>query len=101
MLKDFVGNIKQQMFYQLWKFKLDTMMINHSIYMVWSPGAVSVEFRDVPQRHCFSMLLSTFLYTLGQVHKVKYQLTIFFFFMNIKFNELLSKIGNVLQVLKI
>mgnify|MGYP003690261097 CR=1 FL=1 len=25
--------------------------------MVWSPGAVSVEFRDVPQRRCFSMLI--------------------------------------------
>ena len=41
--------------------------------MVWSPGAVSVDIRDVPQRRCFSMLLY------------------------IQFNELLSEIDNVSQ----
>ena len=54
MLTNFVEDIKQQLFYQL--------IINHFIiennYMIWSPGGVSVEFRDFPQRHCFSMLLS-------------------------------------------
>ena len=60
----FVGNLKQQMFYQLWKYKLETLIINHFIikyiYMVWSPCAVSVEYRDIPQRHCFPVLLSIF-----------------------------------------
>ena len=43
--------------------------------MVWSLGAVSVEFRDVRQRHCFSMLLSI-LYTLlvNSYTEEKYQL---------------------------
>ena len=31
MLTDFLGYIKQQMFYQLSKFKLDTLIINHFI----------------------------------------------------------------------
>ena len=30
--------------------------------MVWSPGVVAVAFRDVPQRHCFPMLLSILYY---------------------------------------
>ena len=42
--------------------------------MVWSPGAVSVEFRDVPRRHsfpCYSLYFNTLL--VGYV-EVKYQL---------------------------
>ena len=31
MLTDLVGDIKQQKFHQLWKFKLDTLIINHFI----------------------------------------------------------------------
>ena len=31
MLTNFVGNIKRQMFYQFWKFKLDMLIINHFI----------------------------------------------------------------------
>ena len=31
MLTNFLGNIKQQIFYQLWKFKLVTLIINHFI----------------------------------------------------------------------
>ena len=42
--------------------------------MVWSPGAVSIEFRDVPQRHCFSKLLSYFNTLLAEYTEVKYQL---------------------------
>ena len=42
MLSNFVENIKQQMFYQLWKFKLNTVLINHfiienNLYGIWSP----------------------------------------------------------------
>ena len=33
--------------------------------MVWLPGTVAVEFRYVPQRRCFSMLLSILYYTYG------------------------------------
>ena len=73
-------------FYQLWKFLLDTLIINQksseTIYMEWSPGAVSVEFRDVPQRHCFSLLLSILQYTFGYTEgytEVKYQLKQSFF----------------------
>ena len=78
---DFIGDIKQQMFYQLWKFKLDTLIIillSNTFHMVWSPGAVSVEFRDLPQRNCFPMVLSIFKYTTLQdmvkYTVVKYQL---------------------------
>ena len=31
MLTNFVEGMKQPMFYQLWKFKLDTLLINHFI----------------------------------------------------------------------
>ena len=31
MLTNFVGDIKQQMFYKFWKFKLETLIINHFI----------------------------------------------------------------------
>ena len=62
MLTHFVGNIKQQVFYHLRKVKLDALIINHlssnTMYMVWLLGAVSVEFREVPRRHCFAVLLS-------------------------------------------
>ena len=48
--------------------------------MVWSPGAVSVEFRDVPQRHCFSVLLFILFNTLLAMYtEVKYQLKQSFF----------------------
>ena len=30
--------------------------------MVWSPGAVSVEIRDVSQRHCFSIFTHCILF---------------------------------------
>ena len=59
------------------------------MYMVWSPGAVSVEFRDVPQRHCFSV----FHTLLARYTEVKYKLNNLFFPMNIKFDELLSEMA--------
>ena len=34
--------------------------------MVWSPGAVACEFRNVPQRLCFSILFSILKYQLKQ-----------------------------------
>ena len=64
--------------------------------MVWSPGAVSVEFRDVPKViafQCYSLYFNTLF---ARYTEVKYQLK-HFFFMNIKFYGLLSEIGNVLQ----
>ena len=65
--------------------------------MVWSAGAVYVEFRDVPQRHCFSMSLSIFQYTLGQVQRSQIPTQSIFLYMNINFEEQLSEIDNVLQ----
>ena len=55
--------------------------------------------RDVPQRHCLSMVKKTidFNRLLVRYREVKYQLKQSFFFTNIKFDELLSEIGNVLQ----
>ena len=54
--------------------------------MVWSPGAVAIEFRDVPQRYCFSMLFYTLLHFWLGTQKF------FFFYMSFVFNELLSEI---------
>ena len=58
----FVSTVKQQTFYKLWKLNLTILIINYKHFIIkWymqSPGAVAVEFRDVPQRHCFSMLHS-------------------------------------------
>ena len=47
MLTIFVGKMKQQMFYWLWKFKSNTLINNHFIikyfkYMIRSPCAVAV-----------------------------------------------------------
>ena len=52
----------------------------------------------VPQRHCFSMVFSIFLYTLGQSKNSNTNLNnLFFLNINIKVDELLSEIDNVLQ----
>ena len=98
MLTNFVGDIKQQMFYQLWKFKLDTLLTYHfifenNLYMVWSPGAVSVTFHTVIVFQCDSLYFNTLL---ARYTEVKYQIKQSFF-KNIKFDELLSEIGNFLQ----
>ena len=66
MLTNFVEGRKQQMFYQLCKFKLDTLLINHFIIENNVYGMVNLRsLRDVPQRHCFSVLLSIVYYTFG------------------------------------
>ena len=98
MLTNFEGHIKQQKFYQLWKFQLYTLLNNHFIIENNLYGMVTRRsLRDVAQRHCFSMLLSIILwYTFARYRIVKYQLKQSFF-KNIKFDELLSEIGNVLQ----
>ena len=58
--------MKQHMFFQLWKFKLDTLLINHFIIENNLYGIVTRRnLRDVPQRHCFSVLLSIFYDTFG------------------------------------
>ena len=41
MLKKIVGDIKQHMFYQLYKFKLDTLIINHFIIKYIAYGMVT------------------------------------------------------------
>ena len=65
--------------------------------MVWSPGAVSVELREVPQRQCFSTLDPT-LYTLihfkSSTMKSNTNLNNLFY-MNIKSDEMFSEIDNV------
>ena len=62
--------------------------------MVWSPGAVSIDFHDVPQRHCFSMLLSIITLWLGTM-KSDAILIKQSFYMNIRFEQLLSEIDHV------
>ena len=64
--------------------------------MVWSPGAVSVEFRDVPQHFFFNVTLFTLLHIWLGTQKSNTNLNNLFI-MYIKFDELLSEIGNVLQ----
>ena len=75
MLTNFEGHIKQQKFYQLWKFQLYTLLNNHfiienNLYGMFTRRSL----RDVAQRHCFSMILSIFWYTFARYRKVKYQL---------------------------
>ena len=66
MLTNFLEGMKQQMFYQLWKFKLDTLLVNYFIIENNLYGMVTRRsLRDVPQRHCFSVLLSILYYTFG------------------------------------
>ena len=87
MLTGFVGNIKQQMFYQLWKFMLDTLIINHFIIKYILYGMVTRRsLRRVPWRSTTLLFSHVTLYIL--IHTgVKYQL----FYMNIKFDKLLSE----------
>ena len=64
--------------------------------MVWSP--VSVEFCDVPQRHCFPhVTLYILIHFRSSTQKSNTNLNNLFFYMNIKFDELLSEIDNVSQ----
>ena len=58
--------------------------------MVWSPGAVAVEFRDVPQRHCFQCYSLFFDTLLARYTEVKYQLKQYFY-TSFRFDKLLSE----------
>ena len=58
--------------------------------MVWSPGAVAVEFRDVLQRHCFQCYSLFFDTLLARYTEVKYQLTQYFY-TSFSFDKLLSE----------
>ena len=101
MLKNFVGDIKQQKFYQLWKFKLDTFINNPFIIESNLYGIVTrCSLRWVPWRSTTSLFFNVTFYTwihfwLG-THKSNTILNNLFF-MNIKFVELLSEIDNVWQ----
>ena len=68
MLTNFVGNINNRCFNSCENWSqlrwILIILSSNTNCMVWSPGAVAVEFRDVPQRHCFSMLLSLLYITL-------------------------------------
>ena len=81
------------MFYQLWKFKLDTLLIyqfifENNLYIM----IVRRSLRDVPPRivfQCYSLYFNTLL---ARYREVKCQLKQSFF-KNIKFDELLIEIG--------
>ena len=101
MLTNFVGDIKQQMFYQFWKFKLHTLIVNHFIIENNLYGMVTRRcLRWVLCRSITSLFFIVTLYTLIHLWLgIQKSYTNFnnLFFMNIKFSELLSEIGNVLQ----
>ena len=93
MLTNFVGIIKQQMFYQLWKFKLDTLLIYHFIFEKNLYGMITRRsLRDIPQRIVFQCHSHFWLGTQKSNTNLNN-----LFFKNIKFDELLSENGNVLQ----
>ena len=100
MLTNFVRGIEQQMFYQLWKFKLDTLMIDYFIIENNLYGMVTRRnLRWLLWRYTPSLFFNVTFYTL--IHfwlgKQKSNTRLNIFFMNIKFYELLNDIGNVLQ----
>ena len=66
------------------KYKSNTLIINH--FIILSPGAIAIEFCDVPQRQC--------VYTL---HTQKNTNLNIFFYINIKFDGLLGEIDTVIQ----
>ena len=88
------------MFYQLWKFKLDTLIINHfiienNLYGMVIRSSVTLYYLIVFQS--YSLYFDTLLagYT-----EIKYQLKQSNF-VNIKFDELFSEIRNVLQTRRV
>ena len=60
----FVGNIKQQMFYQLWKFKPNTLIIYHFIIWKLQGMVIRCSRRWIPWRFPTSLFFSVILYTL-------------------------------------
>ena len=64
-LINFVGNIKQHICYQLWKFKLDTLIIIHFIIENNLYGMLTRRsLRWVPWRSTTSLFFNVTLYTL-------------------------------------
>ena len=64
------------MFYQLYEFKLDTLLINHLIIENNLYGMVTRRsLRDVPHRHCFFNFTFYFITILARYTEVNYQLT--------------------------
>ena len=101
MLTDFVGNKKQQMFYQLWKFKVDMLIIYHFIIKYILYGMVTRRsLRWVPWRSTTSLVSHVTLYFLLHSRSSTQKSNTNFnnlFYMNIKFDKPLSEIDNVLQ----
>ena len=94
---NFLGNIIQQMFYQLWKFELYKLIINHftcitkTIYVVCNPAQSplsSVTFHNVT----FLLLLSIHFWLSTQKSNTNLNNILY---INIKYDELLSEIDNV------
>ena len=82
------------MFYQLWKLKLDIYVFNLLLIIennLYGMVTVSVTFHNVIVFQCYFYTLIHFWLL------IQCQLIQSFFFQNIKFDELLSEIGNVLQ----
>ena len=101
MLTYFVGNIKQEMFYQFWKFKLDTLINNHFLIKYILYGMVTRRsLRWVPWRSTTSLFSHVILYILIHFRSSTQKSNTNFnnlFYMNIKFDKPLSEIDNVLQ----
>ena len=65
MLSNFLGDIKQQMFLKLWKFKPNTFMINYFIIKYKLHGMVTQSSnRWVPLRFTTSLFFNVTLCTL-------------------------------------
>ena len=64
--------------------------------MVWLPGAVSVEFHDVPQRHFSHVTLYILIHFRSSTQKSNTNLNNLFY-MNITFDKLMSEIDNIVQ----
>ena len=77
----FVGDIKQQMFYQLWNFKLDTLIINHFIIEHnWYGIVTRRSLPGIPRRSTTSLFFKLpFDIFLTGYTEVKYQLKLSFY----------------------
>ena len=89
--------MKQQMFYQLWKCKLDTLLliILSSKTIIWYGHPAQSPWRSTTSLF-FNVTLYTLLHFWLSTQKSNTNLNDLFY-MNIKFDKLLSEIVNVLQ----
>ena len=72
------------------------MIMKYKLNGICSPGGVDVEFRFLPQRHCFTMLFSIQLHVIPfRLGTQKLNTKLNNFYMNIKFDELLREIDIV------